>query len=176
MPDPSKVMELAECELKFLHPDWNSALLGFAERGTEEGRYVLPCYGYQALKAIASQKTSNPEEIYKLITGAIYDAPKEKPLIVTRYNHKALWRQVRLYKYPRWQYLDKAIIGLGREGWENSGLVYNKALCCDILVGNQSTLETNPMVLKANARKTLDETIIPVSLGDYSPWFVTQIK
>lgn len=177
MSKQSRVSDLAEHELPFFPFAYDDALIGYAVRSTEEGLYYTSCYGYQAIKAILNKRTSSPEESYreysKLIASRKYP---ECPLIVSRWNHKALWDKILHNKFPRWEHLDKAIIGLGFEQWRNSGIVYNTNLCVELLKRDQATLETNPMKVSAELYGRLNTEIIPVWLGENSPWFVTNVK
>lgn len=173
----SRIQEMAGTDLPFFPFKWDGALIGYAVRGTVEGLYYTSCYGYQALKTIIAKQTSSPEEAYKTYGKLIFscNAP-DYPLVVTRYNSRSLWKMITAKEFPRWEHLDKAIIGLGTEGWNDSGIVYNRQLCLDIMRRDQATAETNPMKITAELATRLDTEIIPTNLGDKSPWFITHVK
>lgn len=177
MSKQSRVSNAAEHELPFFPFAYDEALIGYAVRGTENGLYYTSCYGYQALKAVLNRKTNSPEESYKeyskLIASRKYP---ECPLIVSRWNHTILWNKILHGNFPRWAHLDKAIIGLGFEQWRESGIVYNAQLCVELLKRDQATLETNPMKVSAELYGRLNTEIIPVCLGEKSPWFITNVK
>ena len=56
------------------------------------------------------------------------------------------------------------------------GVVYNKILCSDLLQANQSTNNSNSSQDSAQATALLEEHIIPLDLGEYTPWFLTPVK
>lgn len=169
-----KITDIAEADLVFLDDTWDQALLGFAESGVK-GRSILPCYGYQAFKAILRERGESPANIYLKIQHLINGMPMEKPLVVTKFNRKELWNIIRAKNYPRWEQLDQAIIGLGKLGWVDKGIVYSKPLCITTMMNNQSTRDLNTMREIGHIATLIDSSIIPVSLGRYTPWFVTPI-
>lgn len=163
--------------MNFLHNEWDDALMGYVERAPDGDRGVTSCYGYQALKSMTNKKAKSPEEAYKMFSNLVYNTPKyNKPLIVSRLTRKALWDKIMKESLPRWEHLDKAIIGLGYAGWKLSGVVYNKNLCLELLRRDQSVNETNPMKIESSLREWLEESVIPISLGKHTPWFLTPVK
>lgn len=86
-----RIADIAEADLVFLDDTWDQALLGFAESGAK-GRTVLPCYGYQAFKAILRERGSSPVEIYIKLQQLVNGMAGEKPLVVTKFKRKELWQ------------------------------------------------------------------------------------
>ena len=176
MPIRENINELAESNLSYFDPSWDKALLGFVERAGDN-RYVAACYGYQAMKAILKDKGCTPQQIYVrlgIVRNSMRDATS--PIILTRSSRRPLWRIIREENYPIWDTLNKAILGLGYEGNTCGGVVYNKPLCTSLLQEAQSTNNDNATMDYAQALHFLDESIIPVSLGKYTPWFLTPVK
>lgn len=169
-----KIAEIADADLVFLDDTWDQALLGFAESGAK-GRTVLPCYGYQAFKAILRERGSSPVEIYIKLQQLVNGMTGEKPLVVTKFKRKELWQIIHAKNYPRWEQLDQAIIGLGKTGWTDKGIVYSKPLCITTMMNNQRTGDPNKMKEIGQITSLIDSSIVSIDLGPYTPWFVTPI-
>jgi hypothetical protein len=160
----------------FLDSYWDKALIGYAERGGP-GRFVLPAYGYQAMKALLKDQEYTPKQVYALLYKTL-SAPVlgKRPLVVTKYNGDTLWKKIRNEKYPIWENLDKAIIGIGSTSFGSQGVCYLKNKCIDILQNTSSSLSDDQWRNFLDTSYKLDNTIVAASLGEKSPWFVTLIK
>lgn len=160
----------------FLDSFWDPALIGYAERGGP-GRFVLPAYGYQAMKALLKSKQYSPKQMYAMLYKTL-SAPSlgKRPLIVTKYSNKALWHRIKTEAYPRWEHFDKAIIGIGSTNFGAQGICYLKNHCVDILKNISSASSEDPWRNFLDISYKIDNTIITASLGEKSPWFVTHIK
>lgn len=170
-----KITDMANgADLEFLEDSWDNALIGLAESGAP-GRAVLPCYGYQALKAILKDRGCNPAEMYARLQQLINSIEYEKPLFLTKYKKKELWQIICAKNFPRWDSLDHAIIGLGKTGWDDRGVVYSKPLAVTTIMNNQSSTSENKLLETGETLRFLEAHIIPVCLGEYTPWFVTPI-
>lgn len=160
----------------FLDEFWDPALIGYAERGGP-GRFVLPAYGYQAMKALLKDKAYTPKQMYAILYKTLSKPTLGKrPLIVTKYNGSTLWNKIKEGEYPRWENLDKAIIGIGSTSFGAHGVCYLKNRCTEILQETSSSLSDNQWRNLLDTLYKLDNTIIAASLGEKSPWFVTSIK
>lgn len=175
------IIELSDnaiSNIDFIDPLWDPALIGYACKGGDKD-YLIPVYGYQAMKAVLLEKSITPQQMYSLLYRTITGVKCEgkKPLLFSRYSGNSLWWKIQEDNYPRWEYLDKAIVGLGSIiGGNESGICYSKQLCIEILQNTSSSLSSNHWEnYLANSYK-LDNTIINVSLGDHSPFFITHIK
>lgn len=160
--------------LSFLDDKWDQALIGYAESGAP-GRHVLPCYGYQVLKTILRDKGMSPVQMYHHINTLVNSISGDKPLMLTKYNRSSLWKTIKDKNYPRWDLLDKAIIGLGSTGWDQRGIVYSKPLCIDLLAASQTSTNQIELLDTAATITQLETSIIPICLGEYTPWFVTPV-
>lgn len=172
-----RIQDLAGCDLSFLDPYWDAALLGFVERGNGALRHVRACYGYQSMKALLKDKYMTPQQLYAMINKQFNDFNlKNAPVILTRYKRVPLWDHIRENNYPVWESFNKAILGLGYIGWNCTGVIYNKLLCTDILQTNQSTNNDSALMDNAHAITHIEEHIIPLDLGEFTPWFLTPVK
>lgn len=169
-----KITEQVQADLKFLPDKWDRALLGYVERGGP-GRHVLPCYGYQAAKAILKGIGYTPQAMYPTWNKTVSSMRGNKPLTLYKYNNRELWKRITEGRLPRWELLDTAIIGLGQLGWEQKGLVYNKATCVDLFVKSQTSTRSD-MLATVDAITRLETNNIPVSLGEYTPWYLTPVQ
>lgn len=160
----------------FLDTFWDSALIGYAERGGP-GKFVLPVYGYQAMKAVLNNKNYTPRQTYSILYKTLSQPILgRRPLLLKKYNSKTLWDRIKVENYPRWEYLDKAILGLGSANFGMQGICYNKQKCIDILQSISSSSSDNNWRNFLDMSYKLDNTIISISLGEKSPWFITYIK
>lgn len=173
----NRVTEAADCDLQFLPKEWDAAIIGFAERGGSKTRHVKACYGYQAMKAVLKERKLSPAQVYAHIQKVFNDyGDVTKPLLVTRMKRRPLWDAIRKNKYPIWELLNKAVIGLGYDGWNCTGVVYSKPVSATILQTKQSTNNNNQLTDLAQAYELLDNSIIPLDLGSFTPWFVTPVQ
>lgn len=169
------IAECPEIKLEFFDSQWDSALIGYAERGGP-GRYVLPVYGYQAMKALLKEKESNSKKIYALLHKTLSDPmPGRRPLVLTSCGGKALWKRISNMAYPRWEHLDKAIIGIGGSGFSQNGVCYNKSKCIEELRRITTPICENEIQEWLRLNKLI-ETIVHSSLGENTPWFITSVK
>lgn len=172
-----RIQEIAGCDLTFLDSFWDPALLGYVERGCGQRMHKKACYGYQSMKALLKSKHMSPQQLYAYINNQFNAFSfKETPLVLTRYKRVPLWDRIRENNYPTWELMNKAILGLGTVGWTCTGVVYNKILCSDLLQANQSTNNSNSSQDSAQATALLEEHIIPLDLGEHTPWFLTPVK
>lgn len=158
-------------KLSFMDDSWDRALLGYAESGGR-GRYVLPCYGYQAMKAILKAKGYDGIDSYVALQLMFREMPQEVPLILTKVSRVPLWKEAADKKFMRWEALDKAVLGIGRLKYTTTGLVYSKPLCVNILASTSKS-GTNKLVTAINK---LEEELIPVEAPNYTPWYLTPVK
>lgn len=160
----------------FLDSFWDPALLGYSERGGP-GRFVLPAYGYQAMKALLKSKNYEPKQMYAILYKTL-SSPSlgKRPLIVTKYNHKTLWKKIKDEAYPRWEHFDKAIIGIGSTNFGAQGICYLKNQCIEILKNISSASSEDQWRNFLDISYKIDNTIVTASLGEKSPWFLTHIK
>lgn len=172
-----RINEIAGAELQFLPSEWDAALIGFAERGGSKTRHVKACYGYQAMKAVLKERKLSPEQVYARIQ-KVFNASSDinRPLLVMRMKRRPLWETIRRNKYPTWELLNKAIIGLGYDGWNCTGIVYSKPVSAGIIQSKQSTNNNDQLTDLAQAYELLDESLIPLDLGHATPWFVTPVQ
>lgn len=168
-----KISEALSYDLKFMDDKWDKALLGYAESGGP-GRYILPCYGYQALKAMLRDVGYDGENTYVALQLMMREMPDEAPLILTKLNRNELWQTARRERFMRWESLDNAVLGIGKIRYKTTGLVYSKPLCIDILTKTSAATDRNSKVL--NAINKLEEEVIPVEAPKYTPWYLTPIR
>lgn len=171
-----KIDEQVSVKMNYLSDSVDAALLGYVERGGRN-KYILPCYGYQAIKAILRASGASGPVMYAKIQ-ALFSKKysSELPVILVKMNHTELWRTINAKKYPRWEGLDSAIIGLGKIGpHEPTGIVYNKPGCINCLTVNSSDGSDGSNAI-LNAIRMMDENITPVTLGQYTPWYLTPVK
>ena len=165
-------------DIDFIDPIWDGALIGYACRGGYK-EYIIPVYGYQAMKAVLIEKGFTPSQMYSILYNVITSTKVEgnSPLLFSKYSGKSLWWKIQEDNLPRWEYLDKAIVGIGStfDGKYN-GICYSKQLCVDILQNTSSSLSSNHWENYLANNYKLDNTIINVSLGDNTPFFITHIK
>lgn len=178
MSKQKRVSEAAGCDLTFLDPIWDSALLGFVESGKIAANTVKACYGYQALKAVlVKDKKYTPEQTYAYLRHlAFTSASDDYPMLLMRYTRRTLWSKIRQNNYPLWEHMNKAILGLGHNGLITEGVVYSKPICVSILQSKQSTNNNNELKDYAQALTTVEEGIIPIDLGHHTPWFLTPVQ
>jgi hypothetical protein len=168
-----KITETLSYDLQFMDDRWDRALLGYAESGGP-GRYVLPCYGYQAMKAILRDIGYYGEDAYVALQVMMRNMPKEAPLILTKLNRKDLWKTASDSGFMRWESLDNAVLGVGKIKYKTTGLIYSRPLCIDILSTTSAAVDRNTKLL--NAINKLEEELIPVEAPRYTPWYLTPIK
>lgn len=163
-----RINDLAEKNLTYADKKWDKALLGFVERydGT-----VLPCYGYQALKVLASTRLAS-DGAYKAVMSVIGDGH----FVMHKLGKTELWDVIRENRLPRWEMLDRAILGVGQLGWSDQSVVYNRALCTQVLSEIQSVSSDKKMAASSQAILFFDTCIAPVQLGPNSPWYLTVIQ
>lgn len=168
----------ADLERYLLPKEVDGALLGYAERGGK-GRYVLPCYGYQAIKAILKSEGFSGINLYAKLREILdYNSRVDFPLMLTKYNKRELWKIVKEGKFTRWEGLDYAALGIGSIGYNTTGLVYSKPGCVEILNDTSSGLSSSESESDniVYAIKKLEESLIPVDTGEHNPWYLTPIK
>lgn len=163
---------------EFFSDEWDRAILGFAVRGGN-GKLVLPVYSYQVMKAILKENFLTPRETYAMLQKTLSNTEAgHRPLLLTKYSTKALWNMITSYNLPRWDYLNKAILGIGTARDGMHAICYNKADCINILASIDSKLlETDTeddMLIRAETK--LNNEICSVSLGNNTPWFITFVK
>lgn len=168
-----KITDALSYTLQFMDDKWDRALLGYAESGGP-GRYILPCYGYQAMKAILKEQGYDSVNTYTALQLMMRDMPDEAPLILTKVNRSAMWERANKEGFMRWDTLDNAVLGIGRIKYNTTGLIYSKPLCIDILMKNSAAQDKNARVLSAINK--LEEELIPVEAPRYTPWYLTPIK
>lgn len=164
----NRIDEFAEKSLTYADRKWDKALLGFAENYKGE---ILPCYGYQALKVLATTK-HNSKDSYKAVTSLINDGH----LILSKLAGKEMWACIQENLIPRWDMLDSAILGIGQRGWGNMSVVYNRALCTQALADIQSVSTDSKLSASSQALMFFDTCLVPVQMGNHSPWYLTVIK
>lgn len=156
---------------------WNDTLIGYAIRGGYKD-IVIPVYGYQAIKALLKDKGFPPAQAYSLIHLLFTNKLdcEYQPAILYRYTSKPLWQKINNEAYPRWEYLDRAIVGLISTLDGDKGIAYSKTLCVEILQNTSSSISNNYWENYLANNYKLENTVINLSLGDKSPFFITQIK
>ena len=171
-----KITELVSVDMTFLDDSMDQALLGYTER-SGRNKYILPCYGYQALKALLRRNGASGASMYaelQLLFAKMHKT--DMPAVLYKMNHDELWKAINGKKFPRWDGLDAAIIGLGKIGCHLPvGVMYSVPLCVQCLSMNSTDGSTGSNST-INALHKLSESITPVSLGDYTPWFLTPVK
>lgn len=168
-----KISNELSFDLKFMDDRWDKALLGYAESGGP-GRYILPCYGYQALKAILRERGYDGRDTYTALQVMYSEMPSEPPLILSKLNRTDLWKKATSNNYMRWESLDSAVLGIGKIKYTTTGLVYSKPLCIDLLARNCAATDKNTKLV--NAINKLEEELIPVEAPEYTPWYLTPIR
>lgn len=167
-----QIEEEVSYDLKFLDDKWDAALLGYAQSGGP-GRHILPCYGYQALKAIIrSSGISDGTDTYIAMQLLYNSMPIEAPLVLTKLTRPVLWNEAKSKNFMRWESLDNAVLGIGKLKYTTTGLVYSKPLCVDILAKTSKAKGNNTV----NAIHKLEEELIPVAAQRYTPWYLTPVK
>lgn len=171
MTKADRVRDLVTAPLEFLDVKWDKALLGFAEKITDTGKIVKPCYGYQALKALLKHKhyIDAYGELRRLISN-------REVVILHKINTKSLWSSIYDSKFPRWELLDSAILGLIYSGWECCGICYNKMTVINCLTENHALKEQSEFQQEVHSTTMLESSILPLYLGEYSPWYLTPIQ
>lgn len=171
MTKSARAQEIAETPLIFLDKKWDKALLGFAEKITNKGKVVKACYGYQALKALLQHK--HHTEIY----GELRRITNNKDIIVLhKMSVKALWNTIYDSKFPRWELLDSAVIGLVYHGWACDGVCYSKTAAINCITENHALKEQSEFQQEVHSTTMLESSILPLYLGENSPWYLTPIQ
>lgn len=163
-----RIDDLAEKALQYADDKWDKALLGYVE---DHSGTIMPCYGYQALKVLSKKYNSD----YASAFSAVNNLASEGHFILHRLNERVLWETIKAHNTPRWASLDKAILGLGKSGWTDAGVVYNRALCINIFSSMQAVSSGSAMDNYTQAINFIDNCIIPVAIGDPSPWYLTSV-
>lgn len=172
----SELPENISLDKYYLDDILDTAILGYAERGGGS-KYLLPCYGYQAIKAVLKSKGYYGSKLYSKLKELLpFSSDKHLPLILNKYNKKELWSTVRKLKLNRWEGLDSAVLGIGTIGYKNVGIVYSKSLCIEVLEDTSSGLSTMHSDDLVSSIRKLEENLVPMDVGKYTPWYLTSIK
>ena len=166
-----KINEITNLSEGFLSDRWDNALLGYAEHATEGSMITVPCYGYQALKAILQYKS--PEQVYRELN-TILSNPYA--FVVHKLNNKQLWKLIYELKLPRWELLDNSIVGLLYNRCSIAGVCFNKATISNTINDTHAMTEDTIFKQAAHTSVMLETNIIPVYLGEQSPWYLTPIQ
>lgn len=167
-----RVAELAEAELTFLPGECDKFLLGYAVQGGTNA--VRACYGYQAAKAAMLDRYRDSKRAYAELNYLMTDKDAGSVLWLYRYSRKVLWEIINRAQYKRWASLDKAVLGVGHLAGDPVGVVYNRALCVDILT--MDTVSSDPSATALDAINFVDDNVVGVYLQEYTPWFLTHVK
>lgn len=154
----------------YLNDIYDEAIVGYAERSTLE--LPIPAYSSQALKSILLLTEKSPSKVYSKLTQLLSNTGS---VIVHTYPRKILWALINDNRFPVWENLNTAVIGVGRVGWGEVGVAYNKTLCIKILMGITETLGSE-IELRSNCHSFIDTGIIPVKFVSENPWYVTPVK
>lgn len=166
-----KIQSELSTPLAFLDGALDSALLGYVENA---GGEVLPCYGYQALKAVLKAQDPKPESLYRKMEKVYREMEEKRPMLLIRMSPDLLWSLIEKEGYPHWEQLGRAILGLGTAAYDKKGLVYSKPLCAQTLAGNSSA-DTDVKALEAALSK-LETSIYPIHLGEHTPYYLTPVR
>lgn len=173
----SRILEIASCDLNFLPNEFDEAILGIAEQGSSNNGNIRVCYGYQAIKSILGSNKITPLEIYARIHYLFSNISDSlPPIILMKFKRKPLWNIITNNRFPIWESLNKAILGLCYDKWEYTGVIYNKQTCINIIDSKQITASNDPLDGTLQALNLVENDIIPVHLGKNSPWFLTKIN
>lgn len=167
-----RINEAAGMDLSYLSDRCDEFLIGYAELG---GRTrTVACYGYQAAKAALTSRYEDPARMYVELQTVLVEAESSDVLMLTRYSRKELWRRIFEKAYNRWELMDNAVVGIGTLRNDVPRIVYNKALCVDVLLGSTAVQDTARAL--TDAVTYVEDKVIGVDLGDNSAWFLTQVK
>lgn len=166
-----KISDVINLSVGFLPDKWDSAILGFAEQATPSGMKVVPCYGYQALKAVLQYKPS--ADMYRAVQQAINDPDVH---IVHKLSKHHMWNVIYDLKLPRWELMDAAIIGVMYHRNSIAGVCFNKITCDDIIKDTHAMTEDAIFKQAAHRSVMLENNILPIYLGENSPWYLTPIQ
>ena len=168
-----RIIDVAEDDsLRFMSSRYDKGLLGYVEEGGLGKK--MACYGYQAVKAVLGESRATPERMYAELRLMEADDEFENVMLLTRYRPRVLWEIAGECRFKRWESLDRAAIGIGSIGYDEVGIVYNKALCLDILKFNST-----PMSGEGSYDYITDffnRSVMSVNLADSTPYFLTQVK
>lgn len=166
--------EAAGAKLTYLPEHCDRFLLGYVERSGGEEK--LACYGYQAAKAHLHELYSDSRRLYAELQLLESEQNSDSVMWLFRYARKELWSRINETGYKRWESLDRAVIGIGAVKRVEQGIVYNKALCVDILNSDTAASVLTPGRTQLDAINFVEEKIVKVDLQEGSPWFLTHIK
>lgn len=148
-----------EEDLEFASDEFDQFIVGVA---CSKDRYKV-VYSWNAAKAGAGAS-----EVYEglrhLIPGGW--------LLLHSWSWKTTWQLIESMRLPRWEQLDKAVIGL--TGNDNTCIVYSFPLALNEMIrAHASTLEED---LRFSMLGWLEKRVLPVDLGPHTPWFVTPLS
>lgn len=169
------VQEIAGVDLEFYDRKYDSALLGFVESGGYRPA-IMPCYGYQALKAVLFEDADVTEsKMFNKLDKIVSPSMLDEPMLLMKLSRDYMWNIIRKYKMPRWDMLDSAIIGIGYMYRTPECIVYNKEACVEVLMNNQISCK-GEQYDRETATSFLNESVFPIDLGEYTPAFLTVVK
>lgn len=175
-----RINELADAELHYLPSIWDKALLGYVEQSSCGKRHIRACYGYQAMKAtlIKDLKLSNAQ-VYAKLKQILADSDPQRdatgPIILVKLKREPRWNIILSNKFPTWEGMNKAVLGIAMTGKGYSGVIYSKSACADILQARQSTSSDSELADYAQALAYVDEHLVTADLGEHTPWMLTSV-
>jgi hypothetical protein len=168
----------AAAKLEFLPEMYDSALVGYVERGTKGSRHVVACYAYQAMKAVLLRtKKMDALSVFATLKKELSDYRcAYRPVILKKVRQDQLRELIRSKKYVTIQMMNRAIKGIAYSNCEYNGFVYDKEQCIQILKANQSTGNNSDEEDYRQAAFTVENDLVSMHCGRYTPWFLTYIK
>ena len=138
-------------------PKWDHALIGYARRARE----VLPVYSWAAARSL------DPGHASELLQSDRW------LLLHSGRSWRDLWRVVQELGLPRWDQLDKAVVGFV-EARNGHALVYSMPLAVDMLRRSQMASEDGMDPVHA-AILFVENRLLPVNIGPQTSWFLTPV-
>lgn len=167
-----RITESAGKNITFLPGECDKFLLGFAVRGGSDA--PVACYGYQAAKAAMLDRYRDAERAYAELNAVLNGEQSEHVLWLYRYSRGVMWDIINREQFKRWESLDQAVVGIGELAGDPVGIVYNRALCIDIVAGN--TTSSNAASTQLDAIDFVNNSIVGIDLQERTPWFLTHVK
>jgi hypothetical protein len=87
-----------------------------------------------------------------------------------------MWNVIYDLKLPRWELMDAAIIGVMYHRNSIAGVCFNKIACDDIIRDTHAMTEDAIFKQAAHRSVMLENNILPIYLGENSPWYLTPIQ
>jgi hypothetical protein len=163
-----RVKELfPEEALTFAPAKYDAALVGAAQRRTE----VKPVYSWAAAKALFHGLA--PEDGWKQLQDLLQN---DDWLVLYSCSWREFWHIVRQRKLPRWDQLDKAVVGYVEAQATELALAYSMPLATSIMARSQADSSSTGLPSNLVAALFLERRLLTADLGEHTPWFITTVQ